>query len=122
MEQDVVKVLLGYLASMDALVEVRDANDDPELQTPTLAQWDFHDLLFHSRSRLGRHDKPFGGTYPFQDRFSMLPVQKPRMSNEGGPARRTRFGIISRSLTRLFPPFWKRASRCAIKTMRTRSH
>lgn len=38
-----------------------------------LAQWEFHDLLFHSRSRLGRHDFPFGGTYPFKE-TSILPL------------------------------------------------
>ncbi|YCK33400.1 hypothetical protein ACNF49_04630 [Actinomadura sp. ATCC 39365] len=33
-----------------------------------LRQWEFHDLLFHSRSRLGRHGEPFGATYPFRGR------------------------------------------------------
>ena len=31
-------------------------------ENETLAQWEFHDLLFHARSRLGRHANPFGGT------------------------------------------------------------
>src|SRR5260370_32420044 len=34
--------------------------------------WDFHDLLFHSRSRIGRHDNELGGTYRF---LSQLPPQ-----------------------------------------------
>ncbi|NBB82130.1 MAG: SagB/ThcOx family dehydrogenase, partial [Alphaproteobacteria bacterium] len=28
-----------------------------------LSWWEFHDLLFHSRSRNGRFDAPYGGTY-----------------------------------------------------------
>jgi SagB-type dehydrogenase family enzyme len=38
--------------------------DDEELRT-----WEFHDLLFHTRSRGGRHDRPIGGTYPHRDAF-----------------------------------------------------
>jgi SagB-type dehydrogenase family enzyme len=34
--------------------------------------WDFHDLLFHSRSRIGRHDSELGGTFRF---LSQLPPQ-----------------------------------------------
>ncbi len=30
---------------------------------PALESWEFHDLLFHSRSRRGRSDGQFGGTY-----------------------------------------------------------
>lgn len=39
--------------------------------------WEFHDLFFHSRSRLGRHDTPFGGTYRFQGKLTPLPACKP---------------------------------------------
>ncbi|MEA2535043.1 MAG: oxazoline/thiazoline dehydrogenase [Actinomycetota bacterium] len=31
-----------------------------------LGQWEFHDLLFHSRSRLGRRRDPYGGTNRFR--------------------------------------------------------
>lgn len=30
---------------------------------PASGWWEFHDLLFHMRSRRGRHDAPYGGTY-----------------------------------------------------------
>ncbi len=33
-------------------------DDNPELQA-----WEFHDLLFHTRSRMGRHAEPTGATY-----------------------------------------------------------
>lgn len=42
-----------------------------------LVFWEFHDLLFHSRSRHGRHDRPLGGVYPFQDAIAPLPAIKP---------------------------------------------
>ena len=39
-------------------------------------QWEFHDLLFHGRSRLGRHEQPYGGVYGFPD-LAPLPALKP---------------------------------------------
>ncbi len=42
----------------------------------SLEQWEFHDLLFHSRNRIGRHDYPLGGCYPFRETAHPLPVTK----------------------------------------------
>lgn len=50
----------------------RLAEDDDEM----LAQWDFHDLLFHSRSRLGRHGDPMGGTMRWRRRIAPQPAVK----------------------------------------------
>ncbi len=47
-----------------------------------LRQWDFHDLLFHARSRVGRHANPYGGTYRFVGEIDPLPAVKPPMSEE----------------------------------------
>lgn len=47
----------------------------------TLAQWEFHDLLFHSKSRKGRHDGSYGATYRFRQ-IEPLPAVKAPMSNE----------------------------------------
>ena len=44
--------------------------------------WDFHDLLFHSRSRIGRHDNELGGTYRF---LSQIPPQ-PAIKQTAWPA------------------------------------
>lgn len=41
-----------------------------------LRQWDFHDLFFHSRSRLGRHDGPFGGRFRFLGDLQPEPAVK----------------------------------------------
>lgn len=49
-----------------------DEDDDVALMS-----WDFHDLLFHSRSRLGRHNNEHGGTYRFLGRIPPQPAIKP---------------------------------------------
>ncbi|MGK7924774.1 MAG: SagB family peptide dehydrogenase [Spirulina sp.] len=52
---------------------------DRETERSPLVFWEFHDLLFHSRSRNGRHDRPMGGVYPFKDAIAPLPAIKPLM-------------------------------------------
>jgi SagB-type dehydrogenase family enzyme len=47
---------------------------------PPLATWEFHDLLFQARSRMGRHCNPSGGTYRFLETIPPLPVVKPAVS------------------------------------------
>jgi SagB-type dehydrogenase family enzyme len=42
--------------------------------------WEFHDLVFHAGSRLGRHDRPYGGTYPYRGVSSSPPAVKDAMS------------------------------------------
>jgi SagB-type dehydrogenase family enzyme len=68
--------LLGHLAGA-GLVELgtpsgRFASDE----NPTLRQWDFHDLLFHSRIRSGRYDDPFGAVYPYTGQIEPQPAVK----------------------------------------------
>ena len=46
-----------------------------------LSAWEFHDLLFHSRSRLGRHRNPFGATYRFGSDIPFPAALKPSMSD-----------------------------------------
>lgn len=41
-----------------------------------LAEWEFHDLLFHARSREGRHRDPYGATYRFEGVRDPLPAVK----------------------------------------------
>ncbi len=40
----------------------------------SLALWDFHDLLFHTRSTEGRHANPIGGVYPHSGIIPPLPA------------------------------------------------
>jgi hypothetical protein len=43
-----------------------------------LVLWDFHDLLFHTRSAEGRHANPLGGVYPYAGVVPPLPAVRPR--------------------------------------------
>ena len=47
-----------------------------EEKDPHFIPWEFHDLLFHSRSRKGRHSYAFGGTYPHQNSLPSPPAIK----------------------------------------------
>lgn len=70
---------LSCLAASGFVVN-RDGGDEEE-DTQALAQWSLPDLLFHARSRQGRHANNYGATYPLQGRFEPLEVGKPAMSN-----------------------------------------
>ncbi len=43
-----------------------------------LVLWDFHDLLFHTRSTAGRQANPLGGFYPYAGVIAPLPAVRPR--------------------------------------------
>ena len=49
-------------------LQVGDAGTTGEDADPALRCWEFHDLLFHARSREGRHDAPVGAIYPLAGR------------------------------------------------------
>lgn len=66
----------GFLSPVDADGGARE-DKDPELLT-----WELHDLLFHSRSRAGRHRNPYGGTWPFRGVIDPLPALQPKRSEE----------------------------------------
>jgi oxazoline/thiazoline dehydrogenase len=51
----------------------------PEDGDPDLRPWEFHDLLFHTRSRGGRHGGGSGGTYRFLGQMDPLPALKPAL-------------------------------------------
>jgi SagB-type dehydrogenase family enzyme len=79
---DDVEALVGLLVSTGFVVAVHDAGLTEEESTPQLAPWSFHDLLFHARSRLGRHAEPNGKTFPFRDRLAPLPALRPEAAGE----------------------------------------
>jgi oxazoline/thiazoline dehydrogenase len=55
-------------------LSVADEKDD------ALAQWEFHDLLFHTRSRTGRHSNPYGKTDRFVGKMKPPASVKRQMS------------------------------------------
>ena len=70
-------------------------------ETPALRAWEFHDLLFHSRSRLGRHDLPVGGTYRFAGDLAPPPALKPAAAGASIPLYRPDLERLKRE----DPPF-----------------
>ena len=53
-----------------------------EAEAPALKLWDFHNLLFHSRCRQGRHDYPTAHIEGSLDVWDDFPVVKPPMSGQ----------------------------------------
>lgn len=77
--------VLAELVGAGLLHTVEPGGDEPSLpedDARRLRSWSFHDLLFHTRSRSGRHDYPAGGTFPFRDREPFLPAVKPAVRGE----------------------------------------
>jgi SagB-type dehydrogenase family enzyme len=67
---------------LDLLDRAGFADGIAEDANPALAQWEFHDLVFHSRSREGRHANPYGGKHLFRGVAERPPVVKAPMSRD----------------------------------------
>ena len=74
--------VLTLLAKAQMLSELSENGTSIEDQNPSLKSWEFHDLLFHTRSRAGRHDHPVGGTYRLAGLLDPPPALKPATSDE----------------------------------------
>ncbi|MFC1975624.1 SagB family peptide dehydrogenase [Chloroflexota bacterium] len=80
--EDTVEQFLSLLLTENMLDEFQENSQEEDTENLVLAQWDFHDLLFHTRSRRGRHANPTGNTLRFENHVDLLPVIKPDMSAE----------------------------------------
>lgn len=60
----------------------------------SLQVWEFHNLLFHSRSRLGRHNYPTADIEKFIDKLPQFPVVKPPMSDKIVPLPRPNLHVV----------------------------
>ena len=71
--------LLALLLACQILFKVGAGESGLRLEEGghSLALWDFHDLLFHTRSTEGRHANPLGGTYPYVGVISPPPAVRP---------------------------------------------
>jgi len=77
-----IEAFINLLQSAGALFPCDGEGRIAEDGSPPLRQWEFHDLLFHSRSRTGRHDNVQGGAFPFLGEIPPLPGLKPPMSDQ----------------------------------------
>ena len=75
--------LLALLLHSQILLKV-DKGDGlrPAEGDSDLVLWDFHDLLFHTRSTQGRHANPAGGVYPHDGVTPQLPPVRPLWPGE----------------------------------------
>jgi SagB-type dehydrogenase family enzyme len=73
--------LLALLVDCEILFKT-DAGSERDLRPvegdDSLVLWDFHDLLFHTRSTEGRNANPLGGRYPYADVLPLPPAVRPR--------------------------------------------
>lgn len=72
--------VVGYLVGAGMVLLGDEGDEAPEFgeeTDPALATWAPHDLLFHSRSRLGRHDNAAGAAFNHIKTMRPLPVVKP---------------------------------------------
>jgi SagB-type dehydrogenase family enzyme len=72
--------LLGLLVDCQILFRIDDAGDNglrPTEGDDNLVVWDFHDLLFHTRSTEGRQANPLGGLYPHAGAIPPPPAVRP---------------------------------------------
>ena len=71
-----ISSFLSLLITGGFIAEISSNGQLAEEQNYTLIQWDFHDLLFHSRARIGRHNYPIGGNFRFMGEIPPQPAVK----------------------------------------------
>ncbi len=77
---DAVAPLLGLLGGAGMLTAVGAQGTTAEDADPVLGSWEFHDLLFHARSRPGRHDAPLGATFSGAGVVEQPPAVRPPLA------------------------------------------
>lgn len=76
-ERPAATALVDILFRAGLLVEAYADGSTPEEREPGLALWEFHDLLFHARTRRPAPGQPLGATYRLADMLAPLPVVAP---------------------------------------------
>jgi SagB-type dehydrogenase family enzyme len=77
--------LLGLLVDCQILLVLTESADKGLRSSEGdggLVLWDFHDLLFHARSTLGRHANPSGGIMAYGHLVDPLPAMRPPWPGE----------------------------------------
>jgi SagB-type dehydrogenase family enzyme len=73
---------MNLLLNAQVIAPVGEGGRLAEEDDPTLAQWEFPDLMFHKHIRMGWKELPYGGTFRFRDRFEPVPMVKPNLPAE----------------------------------------
>ncbi len=68
--------LIHFLGMAGMVTHAPPGGVSAEDQDTNLLAWEYHDLLFHGRSRQGRHDGVVGGSFHAADRSEPGPVAK----------------------------------------------
>ncbi len=93
--------LLALFTTAGVAAPAREDGAIPEDENAALQCWEFHDLLFHARSRAGRHAAAIGGTYRHAGRLPAPPPLKPAAAGEAIELFRPDIGMLERD----DPPF-----------------
>jgi SagB-type dehydrogenase family enzyme len=73
----VVREILGYLIGTGMVLVARSADGDFEEDgDPVLCTWSAHDMLFHTRSVMGRDDGDYGATFAHAAQIKPQPAVK----------------------------------------------
>lgn len=80
-DRDALDHVVAQMASA-RLLEPMSSTAAPHPPGQALAEWSFHDLLFHARCRSGRHNAPYGAFYPWEGRRTALPAVRDRYPGE----------------------------------------
>ncbi|MFV1967895.1 MAG: SagB family peptide dehydrogenase [Pirellulaceae bacterium] len=83
LSREAIAGLVTLLCATNILTRVDDDGEPEEAGRAELQTWEFHDLLFHARSRIGRHDAPMGATYRFFGKTVPPPAVKSLESENG---------------------------------------
>ena len=74
-------VVRRFLAAAGFLAAPPETGDG-DLRRAALAQWEFHDLIFHMHHRVGWHRDPMGALFPYIGRIEPLPAVRPAWPGE----------------------------------------
>ncbi len=75
---ETVLLFLELLLNTSLLTKIEGNREAGEDLNDSLRQWEFHDLLFHSRSRAGRHSNPYGRTNRFVGKLPQPSAIRPK--------------------------------------------
>ena len=82
LDEDTARDVMTYLGTAGLIEKVGENGRTADEDDTRLKPWEFHDLLFHSRTRWGRQAYRFGADFRFLGHMDPLPAVKPPMSED----------------------------------------